>query len=206
LRKKNVLWLKLQNGKAKTFTNDNSDGDAYRKYSVAAFYPQWNVAIIEVGYYEGGDVLVVSTSTGSSVTPLAWPHFSPSGKEFASVTSCQAYYCTDGVEIWSTAVDPPTRVYHRDPEADRWYWFGGWGNDGQLNLWVSQVVPPDDSSDDKPPRPTSRRLAARSGGIIFQRNRTGGLVDAPRRAIDKKFQHARDARLHARDQIARAIY
>ena len=162
LRKKNVLWLKLQNGKAKTFTNDNSDGDAYRKYSAAAFYPQWNVAIIEVGYYEGGDVLVVSTSTGSSVTPLAWPHFSPNGKEFASVTSCQAYYCTDGVEIWSTAVDPPTRVYHRDPEADRWYWFGGWGNDDQLNLWVSRVAPPDDSSDDKPPKDAKRTAVVRN--------------------------------------------
>src|SRR5689334_21514964 len=80
LRKKNVLQLKLQNGKTKSFANNNSDDDAnaYRKYAVAAFYPQWNVAIIDVGYYEGAGVLVVSTSTGSSVTPLAWPHFSPS--------------------------------------------------------------------------------------------------------------------------------
>src|SRR5690349_13019331 len=97
-----------------------------RRGAVAAFYPQWNVAIIDVGYYEGAGVLVVSTSTGSSVTPLAWPHFSPSGKEFAAVESCQAEYCTDGVEIWSTAVDPPMRVYQSDPQASRWYWFDGW--------------------------------------------------------------------------------
>jgi len=165
LRKKNVLQLKLQNGKTKSFTNNNSDDDAnaYRKYAVAAFYPQWNVAIIDVGYYEGAGVLVVSTSTGSSVTPLAWPHFSPSGKEFAAVESCQAEYCTDGVEIWSTAVDPPMRVYQSDPQASRWYWFDGWGSDDHLNLWVSQVVPTDVSSEDKPPKDAKRTVAVRNG-------------------------------------------
>lgn len=162
VRKKNVLRLKLQNGKAKTFTNDNSDSHAYRNYSVAAFYPQLNVAIIAVGYYEGGDVLVVNRSTGSIVTPLAWPHFSPGGKEFAAVTSCQSDYCTDGVEIWSTAVDPPTRVYQSDRKAERWYWFDGWGNDDQLNLWVSQVVPPEDGSDDRPPKDAKRTGVVRN--------------------------------------------
>jgi hypothetical protein len=162
-RKKNLLRLTLQGGKAKSFANDNSDGDAYRKYSIEAFYPQWNIAIIGVDYYEGGDVLVVSTSTGSSVTPLAWPHFSPSGKEFVAVTSCQAYFCTDGVEIWSTAVDPPMRVYHRDPEAHRWHWFGGWEGDDQLSLWVSQIVPPEDSRDDRPPKDAKRAGVVRSG-------------------------------------------
>ena len=165
-RKKYLLRLMLRDGKTKTFANNNSDGDAYRKYSLAAFYPQRNVAILEVSHYEGGDVLVVSTSTGSIVTPLALPHFSPSGKEFGAVMNCPDYADNcgkDGVEIWSTAVDPPTRVYHRDREADRWYCFGRWESDDHLSLWVSQIEPSTYSCADGLPKDAKHTILVRNG-------------------------------------------
>jgi hypothetical protein len=150
---KNLVRVKLADGKVKTFKeNTQTDGEGWRTYGVRAYYPQWNSVVVGVGYSEGGDVMVINHLTGTSVTPLNVPQYSSNGEFFAAVGNCDAY-CTEGIEIWSNASDPPKRLFKHEPVGGRRYEFAGWEGDDRLKVRVSLWGP---DSKGKLPRDKSK--------------------------------------------------
>lgn len=139
-RARDVLRLKLANGRIKTFKDEKTEGEGYKAYVLSSYYPQWHSVVVNVGYYEGGAISVVNHRTGATVEPLNTPHYSNSGASFAAVGNCDAY-CDEGIEVWSTSSDPPQRVFKHEPVGGRRYEFSGWDGEDRLKVRVSRFGP-----------------------------------------------------------------
>jgi hypothetical protein len=139
-----LLELKLQNGKFKTYQSDrkaceNHDAERCVIYELRAYLPSQNAFVIEGKSYEGGAHWVVSRKTGRAVQLETRPEFSPTGKRFVSVNGAELGSHSYDVAIWVMTPDEPKLEFrYETPQGDRYeLWeFRGWNGEDRINLEV----------------------------------------------------------------------
>jgi hypothetical protein len=140
-----VLELKLQNGKFKTYQSnrkacENHDAERCVIYELRAYLPSQNAFVIEGKSYEGEAHEVVSRKTGRAAQLETRPEFSPSGKRFVSVNNKELGSHSYDVAIWVMTPDEPKLEFrYETPQGDRYeLWeFRGWDGEDRIKLGVN---------------------------------------------------------------------
>lgn len=141
-----VLRVKLENGKTKTYKSDRKSCDSMTDidkcivYDLRVYHPTASAFAIDIGYYEGGAAEVVSIKTGRVLALDTLPQFSPSGRWFVSVSNTEMGDRAYDVGIWSTTSDVPKQElrYSTPKGAPYEYWdFVAWDGDDRIKLKVS---------------------------------------------------------------------
>ncbi|OON65293.1 hypothetical protein [Hymenobacter sp. CRA2] len=107
-------------------TDTSCDCDSATSYLYLGTLPQSDYWLVEVGYYEGGDYLLVHQRTGHRVLVDDYPSFSPSGRRIVSAANAyQDIYQTDGLSVWQLdAAGRPQLAWRRNaawtPEGLHW--------------------------------------------------------------------------------------
>ena len=73
------LQLKFRNGKTRIYLNEeakcqSSDADGCVKYQLTGYFPEHDLILIEVDYWEGVSWLLVRANTGDDAAIVAPPH------------------------------------------------------------------------------------------------------------------------------------
>ncbi|QRM29587.1 hypothetical protein [Microvirga sp. VF16] len=144
-RKGNILYLRFENGAAEAFKEDRQaceedDGEKCLRLNLRAYRPAQYVYVVQWRGYEESGSLIISSKTGASITLPSLPHFSPSGRWFASIDPNPYEGSEYAVAIWSTAPDKPKQVFrYRIPEKilnERWE-FIEWDGDDRIKFKVT---------------------------------------------------------------------
>ena len=144
------LRLKFRNGLTRVYLNEDAkcrtpEAEGCVKYRLTGYFPEHDLLLIEVGYWEGGSWLLVRADTGRTSEIVAPPHYSPSKHWLASVaSSIGPSGPPDGIDIVPAANDPSLKEWHyRVPEDDQWlYEFAGWDGDDRVNLLATSTGTP----------------------------------------------------------------
>lgn len=143
-RKGGVLRLKLQNGQFKTFTDVTVGCDAEKfdfskcfSFQLVGYRHAQQAFIIDVSYYEGGVVKLVSSRTGNEVATATVPHYSPNGTRLISVDQNEMGDRKYDIAIMSSDGDPVRPEWeYRTPQGDRYevWTFLSWVGDDRIRL------------------------------------------------------------------------
>jgi hypothetical protein len=147
-----ILELKLQNGKFKTYQSNRKacekhDAERCVIYELRAYLSSQNAFVIEGKSYEGEAHEVVSRKTGRAVQLETRPEFSPTGQRFVSVNDKELGSHSYDVAIWVMTPDEPKLEFrYETPQGDRYeLWeFRGWDGEDRIKLEVkvgSAMVP-----------------------------------------------------------------
>ncbi len=144
------LQLKFRNGLTRVYLNEDAkcqtpEAEGCVKYRLTGYFPEHDLLLIEVGYWEGGSWLLVRADTGKTSEIVAPPHYSPSKHWLASVASgIGPSGPPDGIDIVPATSDTSVKEWHyRSPDDDPWlYEFTGWDGDDRVKLLVTSTVGP----------------------------------------------------------------
>ncbi|SDJ67311.1 MULTISPECIES: hypothetical protein [Bradyrhizobium] len=121
------LQLKFGNGYTKIYLNEDakcqSDTvDDCVKYQLTGYFPEHNIILIEVDYWEGVSWLLVWANTGDSIAIVAPPHYSPDKRWLASVTSAEGPSGPpNGMDIVPSRRAASLKEWHyRIPDDEKW--------------------------------------------------------------------------------------
>lgn len=102
----NKLTIRLENGKQRIMTNNNSDSDDYIGYTYVASYPAIKRKGFIVTYYEGSGFELVSTVNGDSMMTWSAPAVSPDKKYLLTASmDLVAAFDPNGFQLFSAAKD-----------------------------------------------------------------------------------------------------
>ena len=144
------LQLKFRNGLTRVYLNEDvkcqtPEAEGCVKYRLAGYFPEHDLLLIEVGYWEDGSWLLVRADSGKTSEIVAPPHYSPSKHWLASVaSSIGPSGPPDGIDIVPATFDISVKEWHyRSPDDDPWlYEFAGWDGDDRVKLSVTSTVGP----------------------------------------------------------------
>jgi hypothetical protein len=144
------LQLKFRNGKTKTYLNEEAKCQSDTaagcvKYQLTGYFPEHNLVLIEVDYWEGVSWLLVRANTGESSAIVAPPHYSPDKRWLASVASSVGPSGpSDGMDVVPSMPEPSLKEWHyRIPDNGQWlYQFAGWEGNTRVNLVASSLGEP----------------------------------------------------------------
>jgi hypothetical protein len=144
------LQLKFRNGLTRIFVDEDAkcqthEAEGCVKYRLTGYFPEHDLLLIEVGYWEGGSWLLVRADSGKTSEIVAPPHYSPSKRWLASVaSSIGPSGPPDGIDIVPATSDPSLKEWHyRTPDDDpRLYEFAGWDGDDRVKLLLTSTVAP----------------------------------------------------------------
>jgi hypothetical protein len=91
VRRDGELLLKLSNGASKIYKDDSSgcENGPYENckgYTLRDYFPEHRLFLVSVGFYEGGEWLLVSQLDGKEEQIVGPPGYSPSRKWLASAS------------------------------------------------------------------------------------------------------------------------
>ncbi|MBR0835902.1 hypothetical protein JQ612_22190 [Bradyrhizobium manausense] len=143
------LQLKFRNGKTRIYLNEEAkcrsgDADGCLKYQLTGYFPEHDLVLIEVDYWEGASWLLVRIATGDVVEIVAPPHYSPDRRWLASVASSVGPAGPpNGMDV-VPASDPSLKEWHyRVPDDGQWlYEFAGFEGSARIKLLVSSMTEP----------------------------------------------------------------
>lgn len=134
------LVLTLSEGSDLVLTDEPQDKDcddepaACRVYILAADLPSRHAILVHMGYYEGGDWLLIDDRTGERTLLPSVPHFSPEGERLF-VSDIDLAYGDIGIAIWRRE----GRVWVKEWSLDSPFWYASflaWEGDRiDLELW-----------------------------------------------------------------------
>ncbi|TMJ98951.1 MAG: hypothetical protein E6G74_17205 [Alphaproteobacteria bacterium] len=144
-RNGDILELKLQNGKLKTYKSNRSacekqDPERCVIYELHAYLPLQNAFVVAAKSYKDAAYEVVSRRTGKTAEPETLPEFSPSGRRFVSVNGKELGRHTYDVAIWIMIADEPNMEFRYEvPKGGRYeLWkFRGWDGEDRIRLDVN---------------------------------------------------------------------
>jgi hypothetical protein len=137
-----VLKLTLENGKAKTFTDESRacrqhDAGNCLQYRLAAYYPIPKLFVIDWLAYESSRVLVVTRRTGASATLDVRPHLSPSGKRLVAAAAIEAWDVDNEIVIYSVQNGSLVLEWsYKAQEYEMWDYIS-WDGDDRIKLKVT---------------------------------------------------------------------
>jgi hypothetical protein len=144
------LQLKFHNGLTRLYVNEDAKCRSDRaegcvKYQLTGYFPDHNLLLIEVDYWEGASWLLVRANTGNVSEIVSPPHYSPGKRWLVSVaSSIGPSGAPDGIDIVPATSDPSLKEWHyRVPDDDQWlYEFGGWDGDSRVKLSATSSETP----------------------------------------------------------------
>ncbi|PIT02077.1 hypothetical protein TSA1_15900 [Bradyrhizobium nitroreducens] len=144
------LQLKFRNGKTRIYLNEEakcqSDGaDDCVKYQLTGYFPEHDLILIEVDYWEGASWLLVRADTGDGIAIVAPPHYSPDRRWLVSVASSVGPAGPpNGMDIVPSVSNPSLKEWHyRTPDDGQWlYEFAGWEGNTRVKLLASSLSEP----------------------------------------------------------------
>jgi len=150
LREGPGLQLRFRNGKIRTYLNEEAKcqsdtAEGCVKYQLTGYFPEHDIVLIEVDYWEGVSWLLVWVSTGESSAIVAPPHYSPDKIWIASVASVLGPSGPpSGMDVVPSVPNPSLKEWHyRIPDDGRWlYQFAGWEGNSRIKLLASSLGEP----------------------------------------------------------------
>jgi hypothetical protein len=144
------LELKFRNGNTRIYLNEEAkcqgdDADGCVKYQLTGYFPEHDVILIEVDYWEGASWLLVWVNTGTAEAIVAPPHYSPDRRWLASVASSEGPSGPpNGMDVVPSMSNPSLKPWHyRIPDDGQWlYEFAGWEGNTRVNLAASSLGAP----------------------------------------------------------------
>jgi hypothetical protein len=144
------LQLKFRDGSTRVYLNEDAkcqapEPEGCAKYRLTGYFPEHDLLLIEVGYWEGGSWLLVRADTGRTSEIVAPPHYSPNKHWLASVaSSIGPSGPPDGIDIVPATSDTSVKEWHyRSPDDDPWlYEFSGWDGDNRVKLFARSTETP----------------------------------------------------------------
>ncbi|SCB55856.1 hypothetical protein GA0061098_10579 [Bradyrhizobium shewense] len=112
------LQLKFRNGKTRIYLNEEAkcqsdDADGCVKYQLTGYFPEHDLILIEVDYWEGASWLLVRADTGDDITIVAPPHYSPDRRWLVSVASSEGPAGPpNGMDIVPSTSNPSFKDWH----------------------------------------------------------------------------------------------
>ncbi|MCG2666144.1 hypothetical protein ACFPFP_04280 [Bradyrhizobium sp. GCM10023182] len=145
------LQLKFRNGKTRIYLNEEAkcqanDADGCIRYQLTGYFPEHDLVLIEVDYWEGVSWLLVRASTGDDAAIVAPPHYSPDKRWLASVASSVGPSGPpNGMDVVPSTSNPSLKEWHyRAPDEEQWlYEFEGWKGNTRVELLASSLNAPD---------------------------------------------------------------
>ena len=140
-RKGDELTLELDNGKSKTYTGnraacdgDNTDAEKCLVYTVRRYFPQIRSYVVEQGYYECGNYLIVNRHSGTETTMKEIPVLSPNAKYL--ILTDQSDACDRDFEIglWSTQTDTLKLEFQYNAKRYENWEVKGWKDDTHIEM------------------------------------------------------------------------
>ena len=144
------LQVKFGNGYTKIYLNEDArcqsdTAEGCVKYQLTGYFPEHNILLIEVDYWEGASWLLVWVNTGASEAIAAPPHYSPDKRWLASVASGEGPSGPpNGMDVVPTKPGPALKAWHfRTPDDGKWlYEFAGWEGNTRVKLVASSLREP----------------------------------------------------------------
>ncbi|TWB98189.1 hypothetical protein FBZ93_106148 [Bradyrhizobium macuxiense] len=148
------LQLKFRNGKTRVYLNEeakcqSTDADGCVKYQLIGYFPEHDLILIEIDYWEGVSYRLVWADTGDDTSIVAPPHYSPDKRWLASVASGEGPSGPpDGMDIVPSKPSSSVKEWHyRTPDDGKWlYEFTGWDGNARVNLLASSLGAPQRSA------------------------------------------------------------
>jgi hypothetical protein len=137
-----VLRLMLENGKARTFTDESRacqqhDAEKCLQYRLAAYYPIPKLFVIDWLAYESSRALVVSRRTGASTTLDVRPHLSPSGTRLVAAAAIEAWDVDNEIVVYSMRSGSLALEWsYKAQEYEMWDYVS-WDGDDRIKLKVA---------------------------------------------------------------------
>jgi hypothetical protein len=168
-----VLRLTLENGRAKTFTDESRacqehDAEKCLQYRLAAYYPIPKLFVIDALAYESSRALVVSRRTGTSTILDVRPHLSPSGKRLVAAAAIEAWDYENDIVIHSVQNGTLAREWsYKAQEYEMWK-FVSWDGDDRIKLEVTLWTV--DAGGNRALATRSAELRRTSSGWVLKKN------------------------------------
>ena len=114
------LRISLMDGKSKAYQHYGLDGEEpgedATKYTLINYFPDFELVLIEIQYYEGGGFILMSRKTGRDTKVFHEPIFSPDRRHFVTNSAdLQAGYDVNGFEIYSMEGTFPLQIHAETP-------------------------------------------------------------------------------------------
>ncbi|MFC5326418.1 hypothetical protein [Bradyrhizobium oligotrophicum] len=145
-RKGELLTIRLDSGKIKTYQNDqkacqNDDAQHCVHFALISYHPETRVYAIGISYYEGRSVELLSARTGATLKLSGVPHFTPDGSRFVAIDNDYAYGGEHDLAIGSAANGELSLQWQSAPANQPREWrFEHWVDNDHVAL---QVFPAD---------------------------------------------------------------
>jgi hypothetical protein len=141
------LQLNFRNGTTRVYLNEDAkcqsiDADGCIKYQLTGYFPEHDLVLIEVDYWEGASWLLVRAGSGDAIEIVSPPHYSPDRRWLASVASGEGPSGPpNGMDIVPSMPDPSLKEWHyRTPDDGQWlYEFVGWEGNARVKLVASPL-------------------------------------------------------------------
>lgn len=144
------LQLKFRNGKTRIYLNEEAkcqanDANGCVKYQLTGYFPDHDLILIEVDYWEGASWLLVRANSGDDTAIVAPPHYSPDRRWLASVASSVGPAGPpNGMDVVPSTSNASVKEWHyRTPDDEQWlYEFAGWEGNARVKLLASSLRAP----------------------------------------------------------------
>jgi hypothetical protein len=144
MRQGATLHLTFQDGSSKVYANEregceSTSGDCI-EYKLTGYFPKHGLILIQIGYYEGAEWMLVRLDSGKETKIHEPPHYSPREKFLVSVCSSEGpSSCGNGIDIIATQPSKATRDWHYRPPDNSYelFEFVGWDGDARVKLTVT---------------------------------------------------------------------
>jgi hypothetical protein len=144
MREEDALRLSFRNGSSKTYVNRPKEcehgAEGCIEYKLVGYFPKHELVLIEVGYSEGAEWMLVRLDSGKETKIVVPPHYSPREKWLVSVCWSEGPAgCENGIDIVPSRGDQTGGEWHCRvlPTDYTLYEFSGWDGDERVKLAVT---------------------------------------------------------------------
>lgn len=138
--------ITLANGRAVSFRNDFTEGNAYIRHVDRGPVPRLGYHLVEIVYYEGSDFLLINPATGHQTIVEVPPLVSPGGgRVLVASMDYEAGYNPNLIQVWRVAPDSLVREWEQ--RTGEYAPATGWGasdarwlNDTTVGLVKNEVL------------------------------------------------------------------
>jgi hypothetical protein len=146
LRRGGELRLTFGNGTTRAYKDNQSKAcehgpyESCKQHVLFDFFPEHDLLLINTGYYESQEWLLVRQLNGKEEAIVAPPRYSPNKKWLAAVNWSDGDDGNNGIDIVPAASDTADRSFHHRPKEYELWEFAGWDGDDRLSLSVKWRV------------------------------------------------------------------
>lgn len=146
MRYSDELRLTFLSGTARTYKDNRARNACEQgqgpytscpRYVLYDYFPEHGLFLINVGYYESEEWVLVRQLNGKEEKIVAPPRYSPDKKWLASVNWSEGPGQNNGIDIVPTALNPALRLFHYRPKDYALFEFVRWDGSDRLAMRVT---------------------------------------------------------------------